>query len=1083
MKRVLLIFISVVFISVPEISSQINNFKSYSIEDGMPVSTVLAMIQDSRGYIWLGTQGGGVSRFDGYNFVNFNTEDGLADNTIRTILEDSKGNLWFGTYNGISFYDGHLFRTINKDDGLFGNMVVEIYEDKQNNIWAGTDEGLNKIGFVNNYDSVNIKAYSYIDGLSNNLIFDIYEDRYERLWLAFYGGGINILTFSDSAGVHVDKLFRGIIPSDIILTIEEDSEGNLWFGTGDEGAFKIEGFTDSSLGKIKTFNINNGFPDNTVWDILFDNDGNIWFGTDKAGIIKYDQDQFRNFSIEQGFPDKQVLCLFQDSEENIWTGTFSSGICRLMGEHFCHYTEEQGLTNSQIYDISQDANGDYWLASHGGGLINLTFNNDKPVFKSYTTEDGLPDNYINSIYITADNNIWLATNENGISKFDGKKFINYNEESHLANNYVNCIMVDSRGQVWSGTKGGISLLNDKGFFTINEENWELPNNEVQTIIEDKKGNIWVGTLDGLAKVKFEDNAMTTFDEEEGLYYKEIYALAEDPHGNIWIGTNGGGLFRYEINSQEEQPIKLIADNTILRSTNIVSLVFQNDSVLLVGTNMGFDKLVLDKKGEVICVKNYYKSNGFIGMENNLNSIHKDNNGNIWFGTVKGITCYKPDLEKINTKPPINHLTELDLKYKNIDWTERADSLYPWTLLPKSLRLPHSENHLTFKWTGISLSNPENVRYKYKLDPVEKDWSPSRQLSEQTYSGIRPGDYSFMVISENENGIWNETPLTFDFTIKPPFYQTWWFITIMVVLVFFTIIAYIKYREKQLIREKRILEQKVTERTVEIRKQKTEIEDQKDIIEQKNTDITDSIKYAKRIQDAILPSLQVIKDNLKDSFVLYLPKDIVSGDFYWVKEKNETLVIIAADCTGHGVPGAFMSMLGISFLNEIIEKDNITSPEKILNTLRENIVTALRQRGLETESKDGMDIAVCSYNKKLKRLSFAGANNPLYLVRNKELLQTRGNRMPVAIHVKMDEFTKHEVPIETGDSFYMFSDGYADQFGGPEGKKFKSKKFKQLFVDIQDEDMITQKEILNRTITEWRGEIEQIDDIVVLGFKV
>lgn len=1081
MKKALLILMSVVFISAPEISSQINNFKSYSIEDGLPVSTVLTMIQDSRGYLWLGTQGGGVSRFDGYNFVNFNSEKGLANNTIRTILEDSKGNLWFGTDDGISFYDGYSFRTINKDDGLSGTLVVKIYEDKQNNIWAGTDEGLNKIGFVNNYDSVNIKTYSYIDGLSDNLIFDIYEDRYERLWLAFYGGGINILTFSDNAGLQVDKLFRGTIPSDIILCIEEDSEGNLWFGTGDEGAFKIEGFTGSSLGKIKTFNINNGFPDNTIWDILSDNDGNIWFGTDKAGIVKYDQDQFRNYSIEQGFPDKQVLCLLQDSEKNIWTGTFSSGICRLMGEHFSHYTEEQGLTNNQIYDIDQDAKANYWLASHGGGLIKLTFQNDKPFFKSYTVDDGLPDNYINSIYITEDNIIWLATKENGIARFDGKNIINYTEENHLVDNHVNCIMVDSRQQVWSGTRGGISLLNDKGFFTINEENWELPHNEVQTIIEDKKGNIWVGTLAGLAKIK--DSTMTTFDEEEGLYFKEIYALAEDTDGNIWIGTNGGGLFKYEIDSQEEQPIKLIADNSILRSTNIVSLVFQNDSVLLVGTNVGFDKLVLDKKGEIISAKNYYKSNGFIGMENNLNSILKDNKGNIWFGTVKGITCYKPELEKINTKPPINHLTELDLLFKKVNWNEHADSLYPWTLLPRSLRLPYSENHLTFKWTGISLSNPENVRYKYKLDPVDKDWSPSRLLPEQTYSGISPGDYSFLVMSENENGIWNKKPFTFNFTIRPPFYQTWWFITIMVVMVIIAIITYIKYREKQLVREKRILEQKVNERTVEILKQKTEIENQKDIIEQKNIDITDSIRYAKRIQDAILPSLKVIKDNLKDSFVLYLPKDIVSGDFYWVKEKNESLVIVAADCTGHGVPGAFMSMLGISFLNEIVEKDNITSPEKILNTLRENIVTALRQRGLETESKDGMDMAVCAYNKKLKRLSFAGANNPLYLVRNRELVQTDGNRMPVAIHIKMEDFTKHDIPIEPGDSLYIFSDGFVDQFGGPEGKKFKNKKFKQLLVDIQGENMGVQKEILNKTMTEWRGEQEQIDDIVVLGFKV
>ncbi len=552
------------------------------------------------------------------------------------------------------------------------------------------------------------------------------------------------------------------------------------------------------MGKIKTFNINNGFPDNTIWDILSDNDGNIWFGTDKAGIVKYDQDQFRNYSIEQGFPDKQVLCLLQDSEKNIWTGTFSSGICRLMGEHFSHYTEEQGLTNNQIYDIDQDAKANYWLASHGGGLIKLTFQNDKPFFKSYTVDDGLPDNYINSIYITEDNIIWLATKENGIARFDGKNIINYTEENHLVDNHVNCIMVDSRQQVWSGTRGGISLLNDKGFFTINEENWELPHNEVQTIIEDKNGNIWVGTLAGLAKIK--DSTMTTFDEEEGLYFKEIYALAEDTDGNIWIGTNGGGLFKYEIDSQEEQPIKLIADNSILRSTNIVSLVFQNDSVLLVGTNVGFDKLVLDKKGEIISAKNYYKSNGFIGMENNLNSILKDNKGNIWFGTVKGITCYKPELEKINTEPPINHLTELDLLFKKVNWNEHADSLYPWTLLPRSLRLPYSENHLTFKWTGISLSNPENVRYKYKLDPVDKDWSPSRLLPEQTYSGISPGDYSFLVMSENENGIWNKKPFTFNFTIRPPFYQTWWFITIMVVMVLIAIITYINYRENQLVRE-------------------------------------------------------------------------------------------------------------------------------------------------------------------------------------------------------------------------------------------------------------------------------------------
>ncbi|NOY36859.1 MAG: SpoIIE family protein phosphatase [Chlorobi bacterium] len=1080
MKRILLILTICLTISVPGIFSQINNFKKYSIEEGLPVSTVLTMIQDSRGYLWLGTQGGGVSRFNGYHFTNFNSKNGLADNTVRTIMEDSKGNLWFGTDNGISFYDGYVFHTINKDKGLLGTQVLKIYEDKQNRIWAGTDEGLNKIEFVNNYDSVQINTFSYIDGLSYHLIFDIQEDKYNRLWLALYGGGLNILSF-DSTGLQVDKLSRGVIPSDFILSVAEDKEGNLWFGTFDEGVFEIEDNTKTSLGTIKTYNKNNGFPDNTVWDIISDYYGSLWFGTDKAGMVKFDQGQFRNYSIEQGFPDKQVLCLLQDSEKNIWAGTFSNGICKLMGEHFSHYKEEQGLTNCQIYGIDQDTEGNYWLASHGGGLIKLTFINDKPYFKSFTTEDGLPDNYINSICIDGDHNIWMATNEHGISKFTGKEFINISEKDHLVDNHTNCIMVDSRNQIWIGTRGGISLLNEKGVFTINEENWELPNNEVQTIIEDKKGNIWAGTLDGL--VEFKDNTMITFDEQEGLDFRQIYALAEDCYGNIWIGTNGGGLYKYETGSHKKLPIKRVAGDSLLRSTNIVSLIFQNDSTLLVGTNMGFDKLVLNHNGKIISTKNYYKSNGFIGMENDLNAIYKDKKGHIWFGTVNGITCYKPELEKINTRPPVLHLTELNLQFNKVNWADYADSLYPWTLLPRSLCLPHSENHLTFKWTGISLSDPENVNYKYKLDPVDKSWSPSRRLSEQTYSGIRPGNYTFMVISENDNQILNKEPLTFNFIIKPPFYQTWWFISLMVVLVIFGIIFYIKYREKQLIREKHILEQKVQERTAEIQKQKTEIEKQKEIIERKNIDITDSIRYAKRIQNALLPSLQVLKDNLKDSFVLYLPKDIVSGDFYWVKEKNGSVVIVAADCTGHGVPGAFMSMLGISFLNEIVEKDNITSPEKILNTLRDKVIKALKQKDMDAGSKDGMDIAICTYDKKLNQLTFAGANNPLYLVRNKALAQTTGNRMPVAIHVIMDNFTKHDIPIQPGDSLYLFSDGYVDQFGGPDGKKFINKRFKQLLIDIQDEKMLIQKEILYKTISAWRGKHEQIDDIVVLGFKV
>jgi ligand-binding sensor domain-containing protein/serine phosphatase RsbU (regulator of sigma subunit) len=1081
-KRFLILYLFTGFIFSANIFPQVNNFKIYSIDQGLPVSTIFTMIRDSRGYLWLGTIGGGVSRFDGYSFFTFNQKNGLPDNNVRTILEDSKGHLWFGTYGGVSFYDGYSIRNIDKNDGLSGEQVWSLFEDRKNRVWAGTDNALNKVEFFHSFDSIKITPYSLMEGLAARLIFDIYEDKYNRLWLATYRNGIFIVSFENEEISNIKRLSGSSIPSDNILAIEEDKEGNLWFATEDAGVFKIEGFTDSSWGHIEVYNSSNGLPDNKIWDILSDEAGNLWFATDKGGIVKLVNKKFMEYSVKQGFPENQVLCIEQDSEGNIWAGTFSFGIVKMIGDHFSHYMEEQGLSSNQIYDIDQDEQGNYWLASLGAGLIKLSFENGNPDFFYYTTQNGLPDNYINSLSFDTNGNLWVGTNENGICRFDGYTFKNFTMDNALIDNHVICILADSRGDLWIGTKSGISRYNGIGFFPITADEFGLPHNDVQTIIEDKEGRIWVGTYDGLARFD-ENNIMQTFDEEEGLNFKQIFALAEDTYGNIWIGTHGGGLYKWDKNADLKQSIKFIVGDSLLGSNNIVSMVFQDDSTLLVGTNVGFDKVILDKDQNIQQVKNYNKSNGFIGMENNLNAILKDNEDNIWFGTVKGITRFNPMLEKINLTPPKLHLTGLDLEFENIDWSEKVDSILPYSLLPFDLKLPHHQNHLTFKWTGIYLGNPEEVRYKYKLYPQEKDWSPSRIMSEMTYSGLNPGEYTFMVIAENENGIWNEEPLTFNFIIKPPFYQTWWFITIVIILIIIAIITFIKYREKQLIKEKRILEQKVNERTAEIQRQKTHIEEQKDIIEKKNIDITDSIRYAKRIQNAILPADKLLKDNLRDYFILFLPKDIVSGDFYWVKEKNASLVIIAADCTGHGVPGAFMSMLGITLLNEIVEKDNITSPDRILNTLREDVITSLKQKGVEGESKDGMDIAVCTVDKKTKKISFAGANNPLYLVRNDELFETKGDRMPVAIHTKMENFTKHEIEVIPGDSLYIFSDGFADQFGGTEGKKFKYKQFKQTLLDIRDKEMKVQGDLLTNTFNDWRGDCEQIDDIVILGFKV
>ena len=263
-----------------------------------------------------------------------------------------------------------------------------------------------------------------------------------------------------------------------------------------------------------------------------------------------------------------------------------------------------------------------------------------------------------------------------------------------------------------------------------------------------------------------------------------------------------------------------------------------------------------------------------------------------------------------------------------------------------------------------------------------------------------------------------------------------------------------------------------------------LREQKNIIEERNKDITDSINYAKRIQQAVLREEEHVTKHLPEHFIFFEPKDIVSGDFYWGAEKKGYWYLAAVDCTGHGVPGAFMSMLGISFLNQIISEENgLLTPAEILNKLREKILQELRQTGKENENKDGMDISLIRLNLITGELQWAGANNPIYIVRNEELITVKPDKQPIGYFFNMQPFTNHEFKMEKGNRLYLFTDGYADQFGGPEGKKFKYAALKNLLVSLQMFDMSKQKELLRNVFENWKGKMEQVDDVCLIGVTI
>ncbi len=285
---------------------------------------------------------------------------------------------------------------------------------------------------------------------------------------------------------------------------------------------------------------------------------------------------------------------------------------------------------------------------------------------------------------------------------------------------------------------------------------------------------------------------------------------------------------------------------------------------------------------------------------------------------------------------------------------------------------------------------------------------------------------------------------------------------------------------------------------QISKQRDEISKQHEIVLEQKKEITDSINYAKKIQEAMLPAITTLNKILAEHFIFFRPKDIVSGDFFWATETNEWIIVTAADCTGHGVPGAFMSMLGISFLNEIVRKEEVTTASEILNHLRKYVIEALKQTGEEGTQKDGMDMSIVAINKDHKRACWAGANNPLWIIRNENINkeyddlsemveELKADKMPVAVYIKMDEFTNHDIVLNSGDRLYMFSDGLPDQFGGENGKKFKYKPFKRLLASTTNTSMQEQGKLLEQAFYDWLNyeeqHWEQIDDVVVVGIKI
>ncbi len=457
------------------------------------------------------------------------------------------------------------------------------------------------------------------------------------------------------------------------------------------------------------------------------------------------------------------------------------------------------------------------------------------------------------------------------------------------------------------------------------------------------------------------------------------------------------------------------------------------------------------------------------------SVTQQGSRYFWFGAGSSVFVYNAGFKTHHDISYNAFLTQIEVE---------PDSIYllrPDHAAVKTHQFDYIHNSVTFQFSSTAYLGGITNEYSYFLEGEDTVWSKWSSENEAVYQRLGAGTYTFRVKARNYYGYESEEAV-FTFTILPPWYQTIWAILGYILLAILLIYVIIRISIRQVKRQNERLEQIVEERTAEIAQQNQQLELQKTEIEEKSNDILDSIKYAKRIQNTILPDeVKLQKAFDFDHFVLYRPKDIVSGDFYWANRFEDKTIFSAIDCTGHGVPGAFVSIVGHNCLNRAVNEFKLRKPSEILDKLADLVIANFSQT--HSQIKDGMDIALCTLDNKTLKIEYAGANNPLIIIRDGEMIEVKANKQPIGEFSGRVPFTNHEFQLKKGDCVYVFSDGYADQFGGEKGKKLKLKNLKTSLEQNYQMDMKSQHQELISRLEHWMTGFEQLDDICIFGVKI
>jgi len=822
-------------------------FQRIGTKEGLSDPNVNCIMQDSRGFLWIGTRYG-LNRYDGYKFKIFYSDPkdsaSLSNSYIKDILEDKKGNIWIATSGGgfnkldrqtnrFTQYNYHS----NKKNSVSGNVINKMIEDKTEKLWIATNNGVDLFDPKNNHFIRFANDKNKLNSISDNNIITEFADSHGDIWFGTQSGGLNKFNSKDSTFIRYqsDKGNIESISGNNITAIFEDSNQRLWIGASNEGL----NLFDRETGKFRHFtkpSEASALIGKSILSINEDDKENLWIGSENGGInlFNYKLHQFSNYTKDDiddsSLSKNSVYSITKDNVGNMWLGIYAGGINlykKSMNSfhHYKHNSSPNSLSNNFVLSIHEDRKENLWVGTDGGGLNYFDRENGKSyVYKKDPTRNSIAANYILSIAEDEKDNLWIGTWAGGMSKFNLKsqKFTNFKlttDNSGLSSWNIYDIAIAKDGKVWIGTfNGGVDLYDEHSnrftYYRYNkEDSTSISSDNVFSILLDKSDKVWIGTFDGgISLLEPKTNSFTRFTKENRkLINNTVSHIFENRSGIIYACTLGGGLNYFDPASRRFIPIET---QNKFASEYIYAALEDLNGDIWASTNKGISKYNPKTK----TVINYTIEDGLQEGEFKPHSAFMAKSGMLFFGGVNGYNSFFPDQIKKYSYNPTIVLTDFQIFNKSVPIAINENDPSPLKQdisETKALRLNHKQSVITFEFASLDFTSPDKKTYAYMMKGFDEDWNIVGSKNSATYTNLNHGKYIFKVKSQNRIGEWSSEIRTLNVTIDPPYWLTWWFKTWMCLGLVIAPIGFSFWRIRLLHNQREKLEEQVAERTTEI----------------------------------------------------------------------------------------------------------------------------------------------------------------------------------------------------------------------------------------------------------------------------